>query len=324
MKVLFSADYHIKLKTKNIPDDWARDRFLQLFAKLSELEEEVDIHIMGGDFFDKVPSLEELELYYNFVLSRTITTYIIPGNHEALKKNTTFFTSLKHVTYKLNRLVHVIDTFDNIEDIDNDDGIDVIPYNKLKEYNPADIDFHSDILVTHVRGDIPPHVKAEVDLSLFDRWKVVLAGDLHSYDNCQRNILYPGSPITTSFHRNPVDTGVIIFDTNTLGHRFVKLDLPQLIRKTIQAGEPMLPTSPDLTIYEVEGDMATLANIEDSELMDKKVTKRNTDTSLILSPEMTIEQEIEEYLLFILNLPQETVDKVLKAYHDNIGNTTMG
>lgn len=317
MKVLCSADYHIKLKTKNIPEEWARSRFNLLFKTLASIENTVDLHIMMGDFFDKMPTLEELELYYEFVSTRVVSTWIISGNHEALKKNTTFFTYLKGLTEKLNPKVKIIDDYFSFE------NVDIIPYNKLKEYNPRDIDMHGDILITHVRGEIPPHVKPEVDLTIFDRWKVVLAGDLHSYDNCQRNILYPGSPVTTSFHRGMVDTGVIIFDTDTLDHRFVKLDLPQLIRKTIRAGEDMPPTHPHHTIYEIEGDMDELANVADHELMDKKVVKRSSDTALILNPDMSIEQEITEYLAFILELPQETIDKVMKEYHDHITNANI-
>lgn len=319
MKVLFSADYHIKLKTKNVPDDWARNRFHQLFSKLSDLEEQVDLHVMGGDFFDKVPSLEELELYYEFVSTRKCKTFIIPGNHEALRKNTTFLTYLKGITERLNPKVRILD------DYFSDGIIDYIPYNRLKEFERGDVevDLLSDILVTHVRGEIPPHVKAEVDLSIFNRWKVVLAGDLHSYDNCQHNIIYPGSPITTSFHRNPTNTGVIIYDTDTMDHKFISLDLPQLIRKTIQAGEDMPATAPNHTIYEVEGDMDKLAGIADHDLMDKKVVRRSTDTVLILSPEMSIEQEIAEYLAFILELPQETIDKAMSEFHDNIKNSEM-
>jgi hypothetical protein len=141
---------------------------------------------------------------------------------------------------------------------------------------------------------------------------VVLAGDLHSYDNCQRNILYPGSPATTSFHRSVVDTGVILFDTDTLGHEWVKLKLPQLIRKTIRAGEDMPATEYHHTIYEVEGDMSELANMEDNELLDKKVVKREVDTALILEPDMTLEAEVDEYLRYILQLNDEAINKALK------------
>ena len=30
--------------------------------------------------------------------------------------------------------------------------------------------------------------------------------------NCQRNIVYPGSPMTTSFHRSEVTTGYMLID----------------------------------------------------------------------------------------------------------------
>lgn len=319
MKILVSADHHIKLNTKNIPVDWAKNRFKMLFDQLHALEKTVDMHVLAGDFFDKVPTLEELELYYDFVSGCKCETWIIPGNHEALKKDTTFLTYLKGITNRLNEKVGIVDDYFTWK------GIDFIPYNVLKDYakNPKDFDFEYNLLITHVRGEIPPHVKAEVDLSIFDKWKVVLAGDLHSYSNSQRNILYPGSPITTSFHRSSMDTGVIIIDTDTLTHEWIKLDVPQLIRKTIQAGEPMLPTEYHHTIYEIEGDMASLANIEDSVLMDKKVTKRSNDTTLILSPEMTLEQEVQEYLSYILELPEETVNKVLKEYNDYSKNITL-
>ena len=318
MKLLFSADYHIKLKTKNIPEDWAKSRFRQLFTELALLEQNVDLHIMGGDFFDKMPTLEELELYYEFVASRQCPTYIIPGNHEALKKDTTFFSYLKNITNRLNDKVEVMDEMHG--------GIfDIIPYNRLKKFEKEGWPFEAkgNILITHVRGEIPPHVKPEIDLTLFDGWQTVLAGDLHSYDNCQRNILYPGSPLTTSFHRSNVDTGVIILDTATMDHEFVKLGLPQLIRKTIQAGEPMPATCPDHTIYEVEGDMSELADVLDHELMDKKVVKRNVDTALILHPEMTIEEEMIEYLAYVLQLPQETINAVLGEYYNCLKDAKM-
>lgn len=313
MKVLFTADWHIKLGQKNVPVEWAKNRYDMLFRQICNLaaEEKVDWLIIGGDIFDKLPSMDELQLYFDFIMRVRCPTIIYSGNHEALKKNTTFLSALKDVTYNLNNYVLIVDEFKNI------DGIDFIPYNKLKEYHPADIDFHSDILCTHVRGEIPPHVKPEVDLSIFERWKVVLAGDLHSYDNCQRNILYPGSPLTTSFHRNNVDTGVIILDTYTLEHKWHKLQLPQLIRKTIKAGEEMPATDYDHTIYEVEGDLSSLSGIEDSGLIDKKIVKRDTDTGLILEPDMPLESEVQEYLLYILQLNEETIEQVMKEFNNH-------
>ena len=51
---------------------------------------------------------------------------------------------------------------------------------------------------------------AIVILNRFKRFPVVFAGDLHAQKNSQRNIVYPGSPMTTSFHRSKVNTGVLV------------------------------------------------------------------------------------------------------------------
>lgn len=315
MKILFTADVHIKLGQKNVPTDWAKLRYEKMMDQLWDIQETCDIFIVGGDIFDKLPNMEELEVYFDFVASCKIPTIIYSGNHEAVKKNTTFLTNLKQVTTKINELVTIVD------DYWSKDGIDIIPYNKLKEWekDPDNTFYslHNRILCTHVRGEIPPHVKPEVDLELFSKWGVVLAGDLHSYDNCQRNILYPGSPVTTSFHRSLVDTGVIVLDSNTLEHTWVKLELPQLIRKTVTAGDPMPPTDYHHTIYEVEGDMSELSGVEDSSLIDKKIVKRETDTALILTPELTLTEEVGEYLRYVLNLNDTTVEKVLQELHNN-------
>lgn len=308
MKILFIADIHIKLGQKNVPIEWARNRFEILMDQLWEIQKECDLMIVGGDIFDKLPSMEELEIYFDFVASCSIPTIIYSGNHEAVKRNTTFLTSLKAVTNKINESVVIVD------DYYRSTTVDIIPYNRLKDFEKDPTSFvpKNRILCTHVRGEIPPHVKPEVDLEIFSEWKLVLAGDLHSYDNCQRNIIYPGSPTTTSFHRSLVDTGVIVVDSDTLLHVWKKLEVPQLIRKTVKAGEPMVATDYHHTVYEVEGDMSELSGVEDSHLIDKKIVKRETDTALILSPELTLSEEVCEYLRYVLNLNEDSVQKALQ------------
>ena len=317
MKILFTADIHIKLGQKNVPIDWARNRFQMFIEQFAEMQKEADYVILGGDTFDRLPTMDEVELYFDLVASIKKPGFIIPGNHEMLKKDTTFLTHLKKATHRINPLVQVIDDFDS-HLLAGD--VDFIPYNKLKEYHPADIDMHGRILITHVRGEIPPHVKPEIDLDLFSRWDVVLAGDLHSYENSQRNILYPGSPYTTSFHRHPVDTGAILLDVDTLTHEWRKFKLPQLLKKTITAEEASTSanaTSFDHTVYEVQGDMQELGELDDSELIASKVLKRDTDSALILAPEMSFEEEIREYLTYILDLPETTIEAVLKEFQNH-------
>lgn len=311
MKILLTADWHIKTGSKNVPIVWAINRYREFFKQVYELESSADIHIIAGDIVDKLPNMEELSIYFEFIRGVKLETIIIPGNHESVKKDTTFLSYLKDVTNAINPLVRIIDDFESYK------GIDFIPYNRLKQYEKDPTSFipASNVLVTHVRATIPPHVKPEVDLSIFSRWKTVLAGDLHSYENSQGNILYPGSPMTTSFHRNLVDTGVILFDTDTHTHEFVKLKLPQLIRQTIKAGDPMPATPYHHTVYEVEGDLAELGSAADSPLLDRKVVKRSTDTALILDTSMDLATEVSEYLQYILELSGTSLEKVMKEYH---------
>lgn len=311
MKILLSADWHIKIGAKNVPTSWAINRYKDFFKQVYDLESNADIHIIAGDIVDKLPNMEELSLYFEFIRGVKLETIIIPGNHESVKKDTTFLSYLKDVTSAINPLVRIIDDFESYK------GIDFIPYNRLKQFEKDPTSFipASNVLVTHVRATIPPHVKPEVDLSIFSKWKTVLAGDLHSYENSQGNILYPGSPMTTSFHRNLVDTGVILFDTDTHTHEFIKLKLPQLIRQTIKAGDPMPATTYHHTVYEVEGDLAELGSAADSPLLDRKVVKRSSDAALILDPSMNLATEVSEYLQYILELNSDSLEKVMKEYY---------
>lgn len=316
MKILFTADVHIKLGQKNVSVDWAKNRFSLFIEQFAEMQKQADIVIVGGDVFDRLPTMDEVELYFDFVESFKKPTIIYPGNHEMIKKDTTFLTNLKKATNRLNPLVTMCDEIRS--DLLGGD-IDIIPYNHLKSWaeNYQDYDFNGRILCTHVRGEIPPHVKPEVPLELFNRWEIVLAGDLHSYENSQRNILYPGSPYTTSFHRNTVDTGAILLDADTLQHEWLKFKLPQLIRKTVGVNDPKPPTDFDHTIYQVEGDMQELGELEDSDLIDRKVIKRDTDSALILDPEMSLSEEVKEYLMYILELPENTITAVLKELQNH-------
>ena len=317
--ILFTADWHIKLGQKNVPLPWACTRYEMFFEQVHDLEKDVDLHIIGGDLFDRVPSMDELTLYFDFVKGVTVKTIIFDGNHEATRKNKTFFTNLKKVTEQLNSLVTVIDET-TVDDFSN---YAILPYADLHRKNSIE-DINSSVLFTHVRGEIPPHVQPEVDLSRFDKFKVVFAGDLHAHSNTQRNIVYPGSPMTTSFHRNNVETGYLMIDDNDgfqwTWHAF---DLPQLIRKTVTDPSEMVQTEFDHTIYEIEGDVADLSSIKNSELLDKKVIKRKTEATLILGKEMTMEEELGEYLSYILELDDSKVKNILGVFSDYAKEVTM-
>lgn len=308
-KILFTADLHIKLGQKNIPKDWYINRFNMFIEQLASMQDKADLLIIGGDIFDKVPTLEELELYFKLLNSIKLDCYIYSGNHEAIKKDTTFLSCLKEATNNINPLVHVVDDFLTLKE-----DIFIIPYNRLKQDWPVN---EGKICCTHVRGEIPPHVKPEIDLDRLAGWYVVLAGDLHNYNNSQENILYPGSPYTTSFHREEVDTGAILLDTDTLEHDWLQFELPQLIRKTISDKSEALPSDYHHTIYELEGNLADLATVDSTDLVTKKVLKSSGDTKLMLN-NMSLEEEVSEYLMYILQLDEAAASRVVKYMQDNL------
>lgn len=315
--ILFTADWHIKLGQKNVPVAWACSRYKLFFQQIYDLEKGIDLHIIGGDLFDRVPSMDELTLYFDFVKGVGVETIIYDGNHEATRKNKTFFTNLKKVTNELNPLVTVTD-----ETYSRDDWT-ILPYAELHKDRSIE-GVEDSVLFTHVRGEIPPHVQPEVDLKRFDKFKVVFAGDLHAHSNTQRNIVYPGSPMTTSFHRNNVQTGYLLIDNKDewqwTWHTF---ELPQLIRKTVTDPNDMIQTEWDHTIYEIEGDVADLSNIKNSDLLDKKVIKRKTEATLILDKEMTMEEELGEYLSYILELDENKVKNILGVFSDYAKEVTV-
>lgn len=314
--ILFTADWHIKLGQKNVPTDWAINRYQMFFEQITELEKDCELHIIGGDLFDRVPSMDELTLYFDFIRGVTIPTIIYDGNHEATRKNKTFFTNLKKATSDVNALVEVID-----ETYIEDDWA-ILPYADLYKKNSIEsIDAH--ILFTHVRGEIPPHVVPEVDLDRFDKFHTVFAGDLHAHENTQRNIVYPGSPMTTSFHRNRVKTGALLIDDNW-SWVWHELDLPQLIRKTVSDPDDMVQTEFDHTIYELEGDVQDLAKIKNSELLDKKVVKRQVEATLNLTSEMSISDELVVYLQDILNLDDDKIKAIIGVYNDYSTEVNLG
>jgi hypothetical protein len=77
------------------------------------------------------------------------------------------------------------------------------------------------------------------------------------------------------------------------------------------------------TIYEIEGDVADLANVKNSELLDKKVVKRSSESTLNLK-DLTMEEELAEYLSAILNLNEEKINTIMGVFNDYSKNATMG
>lgn len=308
MKILFIADLHIKLGQKKVPKAWQYNRFMLLADELNKVD--ADMLVIGGDLLDVAnPSMEEVGLMYDFLDRLKHSGVIFPGNHEMTSKSKDCFRFIERMLEDL--------SFSVIRDFQSHGGIDYIPYNILKKESWGTT--NNKIAFTHVRGAIPPHVEPEIDLRRFNSYDKVFAGDLHSKTNSQDNILYPGSPFNTSFHRSIPSgaNGYFIIETSNGDHSWYELVLPQLIRTTVCTEEEMIATDFNHTIYELEGSMEDLAKVEDSYLLDKKVTKL-VKTVATLNLSGNIAEELAEYLCNIEDIPSEDIPKYISLYKENI------
>lgn len=317
MHILFSADWHIKLGQRNVPAKWQVNRFNMLADRLNKefKENNCDIHIIGGDIFDRFsPTPEELELYFDLVAKLDHETLIYTGNHEMIDDRHSVLYNFAEETNRCNNKVKVVKSLRSSE-------YDIIDYTELKRklWDKEE----SELVFTHVRGEIPPHVKPEVDLARFDNYSLVVAGDLHSYQNSQSTsggtpIIYPGSPLTTTFHRERTKrtNGVLVVNTNTLKFKWIELgDLPQLIRKKVNVEDEMLGSDYDRVIYEVEGDISQLKSVKDSELLDKKINKNvGKPPKLDMRNLASTTEELAKYLKDIEGLPDDKIKELVSEY----------
>jgi DNA repair exonuclease SbcCD nuclease subunit len=300
MKILSTADWHIILDKKKIPNEWQINRFKEFFDKIRALEPLCDIHIIAGDVFDRRPTLEEAALFADFANRASIRTIIIPGNHEATKKGETFLrTYIEHEKSINNPNVEVY--VDNTRIEHKGQWFQLFPYNMMQlDKLPAYVE--GDILVTHIRGAVPPHITAEYDFEKIKPWGLTLLGDLHFNHRYQSyNVYYPGSPMNVVFDRDEDRKyGINVIDFNGISNysvNFMDLDLPKLIRRTIKVGQEMVKDNRNHVVYEVTGSVDELAKIEKSELLDKKLVHAIEEGSkLDLTNKASLSDELKAWL----------------------------
>lgn len=315
MNIVFVADIHIKLGQKNVPKEWQKDRVRKLANELVMLRG--GALIIGGDLLDVAkPSMEEVSLMLEFLdicAQHYEKIYLIPGNHEMVNKKADCFMPMREQLQKHYNCL-LITELKTVRFSDNF-SIDFIPYNIIHTFKAEDR--KSDYAVTHVRGEIPPHVKPEIDLSVFSEYKEVYAGDLHSHQNSQGNIKYPGSPYFTSFHRSHSNNtnGVLVIDITTHSSNWVGLQLPRLLRKTVSSPEEIVATEYDHTIYEIEGDLHEMSKISKTDLLDKKIVKDTFTPAKLNMQDTSIEEELVMYLTDVKKL-QGKVQQLLSRYKE--------
>jgi len=312
-KILCSADWHINLHKKKVPYEWQVGRFREMFRKLIALEQRMDVHVIAGDIFDTKPQPDEISLFLSYINSVTIPTIIIPGNHEATRKGETFFEHLTEKNAIKNPHVQVFTR--NARCDAGGLSFQLFPYGEVQTDNLPPYQA-GDILVTHIRGEVPPHITPEYDFSRLSPWGLCLLGDLHfNHRYGDTNCYYPGSPLNTTFDRDENrEYGVDIYeviDSTNYTREFYNLDLPKLVRRTIQAGDSMTPDDRHHVVYEVKGNIDQLSKVERSDLLDKKVVEKPVEDATLDLKNKTIYEELEIYLNHI---KVADVDKVLSEF----------
>jgi DNA repair exonuclease SbcCD nuclease subunit len=175
MKILHVADIHINLHKKKIPYEWQTNRFRLLFDKLLELEQSCDVTVLAGDIFDKKPEPDEICLFLSYANSVTRPTLAIPGNHEASTKGNTFLEHFE-TEHAINNPNFMLRTRNDRIVVGNQ-GFQLFPYGEMQigtvpAYTPGDI------LIAHIRGEVPPHITAEFDFDIKDNCLAVISRHL--------------------------------------------------------------------------------------------------------------------------------------------------
>lgn len=285
---------------------------------------DVDMVVIGGDILDVPdPSAEEIELMFDLLAELKHTTWIYSGNHEMVNKKLSVLSRFSAEITRCNPLCLVVGSVRGA-------AFDIIAYEDLHRKWAAPT---SELCFTHVRGKLPDHMKTEpeVDMSLFDVYSKVITGDLHDTKMSQETeagtpIVYPGSPLSTSFHRGiPEETnGYLIVDTDTLETQWHDLKhLPHLIRLKVTNPADMIPDDYNHVVYELEGDIESLGNVKDSELLDKKINTKVSKEAKLNLEDMEIEEELDIYLKEVEGLDSEQRTRCITRFSNEVKNKAV-
>lgn len=307
--ITLTADLHIDLRRKGVPPSWEKQR-LKLMVEQLPLQP----LIIGGDVFNRIPTLEELDLFLNLMTRfKDVPVLIYPGNHEMLSKTKSCFPQLETAFKAVCQHPEscIIEAPTNSVKFAGQ-VFDVLPYTGVKNYK--DFKPVENVLLSHFRASIPPHVLPEVDLEYFKQWEVVYLGDLHSHSNTQGNLIYPGSPVTTSFHRALTASGYLEICGTSWKYFDFAIELPQLLRKTISDPKDAIPDDFHFVTYEIEGSAVELAEVKLDETITKKVKPKAKEIALVLEPGMSEFEKLKEYLLYVIQLDEAEASEVANLY----------
>ena len=112
-----------------------------------------------------------------------------------------------------------------------------------------------------------------------------------------------------------------MIDTEYWTHERVIWDLPQLIKKTITSEDEIVEDDYNHVVYQLKGSLTDLKDITNDKVVEKVVERE--DTLSVDLQKLSLTEEIHAYLTEVLNLDEDTVNEVIKVYHDSTNTTEM-
>ena len=191
------ADLHLKDLSHSAYGIWQYKMFLYSFKSIVKIIEKSKITklVLSGDVFDVPPKGNSLELFAKFMnLLKPYNLKIIAldGNHCLLSSSGRryYLESMKEY-FKINYGIEV-------KEYEQEGDVLYCSHkhiNKLEKIKPLKL------VYSHFRSNISPTVD-EIDVTAINKnVQLLIAGDIH-HRNQNKNIVYTGAPIDTSFDSN--------------------------------------------------------------------------------------------------------------------------
>lgn len=305
---LFTADIHLKLKFKDVPFVWLADRYIEFCYWLEEqrIATGATALVIGGDLFDSQPNLYELALFpMVFEICKFDEYLLYPGNHEMSTKEKSFYSKIHELYSKYTNVTFIYDKIGTWYDWQ------VIPYPIIKKVTKDQIQRK---VMSHVRCASDRGLySAEIDFTIFDDCVSVLLGDIHSCHTIANNIVYPGSPMDTSFQPLPLpsrfivhykDDGVNLIERSDAFRRLIKVETTPEKYNGIK--DKIKESKNQYDVVVVVDSIADLNTVQDAGI--KKKLKIDKDAVLVSTD---ILEDIRYYLTDILKVDVELVGKVM-------------
>jgi len=238
VKVAVVSDVHINLRQN---EGFESSRVLLLADMLHA--KHYDLIVLNGDLLDSPrPTIKEIKLAQDFIDKLRTDVYLLDGNHEAIdvegKTSTYDFLRMHHCDYVKDEVLYL-----------QDKRIRSTAWSHL---NSLTSPVGADVLITHVRSAMPPHIEAERDMNFLNDYPLCILGDIHSQYSPTPNSHYTGSPYAVNFSSASPKGSYIELDLDgDVTWEYVNTDLPQKVKLSAKVAELESFTPDPYNLYKV-------------------------------------------------------------------------